>query len=155
LLHRDRIRVRRQAYLAEQADRIRERKRAYNATHQEEIRATSKAYLQKNAERERKRKHEYHKAHPEVARRSWFNRRAKLRGAGGSFSIADERRVFGLQKGCCWWCGEKLADTYHRDHRVPLSRGGRNDASNVVLSCGPCNLSKAKRLPEEWCGRLL
>jgi 5-methylcytosine-specific restriction endonuclease McrA len=40
---------------------------------------------------------------------------------------------------------------------VPVSRGGSNDISNIVLACPSCNLQKGTRLPHEWPegGRLL
>jgi len=38
-----------------------------------------------------------------------------------------------------------------RDHLVPLSRGGRNEWTNVVTSCSTCNTRKGNRLAEE-CG---
>lgn len=35
------------------------------------------------------------------------------------------------------------------DHVVPRSRGGRTTWENVVAACGPCNLRKANKTPEE------
>jgi hypothetical protein len=35
-----------------------------------------------------------------------------------------------------------------RDHRVPKSKGGRDNARNLVLACFRCNQDKADRLPE-------
>lgn len=36
------------------------------------------------------------------------------------------------------------------DHVVPLSRGGADDAENIVISCPTCNLHKHNKLPHEW-----
>lgn len=86
-------------------------------------------------------------------------RRARLLKAGGSFTAAQIRKLYKLQKGKCWWQGPEctidLGGRYHIDHRIPLSRGGSNDISNIVLSCPRCNLSKHDKMPSEFVGRLL
>lgn len=43
----------------------------------------------------------------------------------------------------CHYCGAPKAGTV--DHVIPVSRGGTNDASNLVPACGPCNYSKGGR----------
>lgn len=60
----------------------------------------------------------------------------------------------------CQYCGRhrnelKGRQFLTRDHIVPVSRGGRNEWSNVVTSCSPCNNRKANRLPREAGLRLL
>lgn len=81
-------------------------------------------------------------------------RRARKRGAGGSFTAAQVRALFAKQRGCCAWCGTSLKDGYHRDHRVPLARGGSNEISNIDLLCGPCNLSKGAMDPIAWANEM-
>lgn len=54
----------------------------------------------------------------------------------------------------CAYCGMGLS-TYtgksaHREHVIPLSRGGRNRASNIVPSCSTCNLSKHTQTGSEY-----
>lgn len=34
-----------------------------------------------------------------------------------------------------------------RDHFVPLSAGGADDADNIVVACAPCNEAKRSRMP--------
>jgi 5-methylcytosine-specific restriction endonuclease McrA len=36
------------------------------------------------------------------------------------------------------------------DHVMPRSRGGSNKLDNLVLCCGPCNVDKRARTPDEW-----
>lgn len=36
------------------------------------------------------------------------------------------------------------------DHLLPVSRGGTDDPSNLVLACKGCNRSKSDRTPDEW-----
>ena len=38
----------------------------------------------------------------------------------------------------------------HRDHIIPASRGGGDDARNCLVVCKPCNLAKSDRTPSEW-----
>lgn len=56
-------------------------------------------------------------------------------------------RVFAT-KGCaCHYCGKPAS---HVDHLLPRSRGGADDIDNLVPACARCNLTKARRTPEEW-----
>ena len=48
----------------------------------------------------------------------------------------------------CAYCGQH-GDGLTPDHVIPLSRGGNNSLSNIVPACGPCNLHKGARTPDE------
>ncbi|RKH05736.1 HNH endonuclease [Corallococcus sp. CA047B] len=37
----------------------------------------------------------------------------------------------------------------HADHKLARSRGGKTVWENLVLLCGPCNLTKGNKLPHE------
>lgn len=52
----------------------------------------------------------------------------------------------------CIYCGSVENTTI--DHIVPLSRGGKHEASNLAPACFSCNSSKCDRLLSEWGGRL-
>ncbi|WP_431860181.1 HNH endonuclease [Azospirillum sp.] len=85
-------------------------------------------------------------------------RRARIRGAGGSFTKGQVEELYSRQRGRCAGCGERLRRSYHRDHITPLSRGGRNDISNIQLLCQTCNQSKHAKDPVTWArsmGRLI
>lgn len=50
----------------------------------------------------------------------------------------------------CVYCGrEHPTQELTFDHVVPRSRGGRTSWENVVTACGPCNLRKGSKLPQE------
>ena len=111
-----------------------------------------------NANRDRviQRSIEWQKNNPDKVRARTHRRRARIREAGGTFTAADVKLQFRSQKGLCWWCGCQLeGNNYHVDHLTPLARGGTNAPNNLVISCPKCNLSKGKKLPHEWNGRLL
>lgn len=82
-------------------------------------------------------------------------RRQRLSAAGDGYSAQDIRLLLINQGNQCWWCPAELNGVYHIDHRFALARGGRHDASNIVLSCPSCNLRKGARLPWHFAGRLL
>lgn len=58
----------------------------------------------------------------------------------------------------CHWCGvltrlraavnDDLRAT--KDHVMPLSKGGTNERSNIVLSCWRCNRTKGDKHPAQW-----
>jgi 5-methylcytosine-specific restriction endonuclease McrA len=74
---------------------------------------------------------------------------------GGSYTHDDLDMLYKQQKGCCWYCGKFVGLTFDIDHRVPVSRGGSSDISNIVIACRECNDSKGNKLPHEWSDRLL
>ena len=54
---------------------------------------------------------------------------------------------------CCAYCGCDCSTEYEIDHKIPLSRNGTNDFSNLALSCPHCNRSKRNKTDDEYCGR--
>jgi 5-methylcytosine-specific restriction endonuclease McrA len=53
--------------------------------------------------------------------------------------------------GTCYYCGGKFkADELTMDHLIPIVRGGRSLAGNVVPACKECNTKKKYLLPTEW-----
>ena len=55
-----------------------------------------------------------------------------------------KQKVASDQKWRCKGCGRRLeAGFYDIDHRVPLSRGGSNDVSNLAALCRACHISKS------------
>jgi len=51
----------------------------------------------------------------------------------------------------CYYCQCEIAPTdSHLEHKRPVSRGGGNHRSNLVLSCSACNLKKGKKTHEEF-----
>jgi 5-methylcytosine-specific restriction endonuclease McrA len=88
------------------------------------------------------------------------NRRALKRNALGSHTKEEVFQQLERQKIKCYYCKKKLSkgkDNWHADHIVPISRGGSNDISNIVIACPPCNMRKHNKYLHEWLdgGRLL
>lgn len=76
-------------------------------------------------------------------------RKALRRGAmGPTHSESDWVRLLARYGGMCAYCGVMPAE--HRDHVVPIARGGSDAIGNILPACAHCNLSKAKSLIVEW-----
>ena len=97
-------------------------------------RAYAKQYLAENPERMR------------VIRR---RRKGQIRGEVLLFTERDWRRLVARYRGCCAYC-HKPSATLHREHVVPLSRGGRHSVGNILPACPRCNYSKHTKFLTEW-----
>lgn len=76
-------------------------------------------------------------------------RRARIANAPGSHTKDDILAIFKRQGGRCRYCSLTL-DKYHVDHIMPLALGGSNGPENLQILCGPCNLWKGSKHPEEF-----
>ena len=90
----------------------------------------------------------WRKEHPDKVTASGHRYKALKHGNGGNLTgkeIADLRIK---QAGICAYCkrGAKLTI----DHVIPVTQGGLNDISNIVLCCRRCNSSKNNKTPEQW-----
>lgn len=96
----------------------------------------------------------WRKRNPDRVAEMYKRRYARERGAIGTHSLEDVESIRVGQNNRCWWCDSVLVK-FEVDHRIPISKGGSDDASNLCLTCVTCNRSKGAKLPQEWNGRLL
>lgn len=74
--------------------------------------------------------------------------RAIARGKdAGNLTRDDIARMRHEQRGRCVYCMSR--GKLSLDHKIPLSKGGTNDADNVQLLCISCNARKSDLLWEE------
>ena len=134
---------------------VAEHSRNYRLTHREHKVEYDRLWRVSRRKEEVERVRRYRAANPECRRAEHHRRRARERGAEGSFSPADIERQRKAQKHRCYYCGEKSKLTI--EHLVPLVRGGTNWPDNIVLACLSCNCRKQDKLPHEFVegGRLL
>lgn len=97
-----------------------------------------------------KRVADWRKENPNKNREYHEKRRARINEAGGSHSAEDIQERMEEQGFMCFYCSEPLEDDYHVDHYYPISKGGSNDAENIVVACPSCNLSKNDKAPDEF-----
>ena len=68
-----------------------------------------------------------------------------------SFTKEERIKIYRKTKGRCYLCGEFVDfDSYEIEHKVPLSKGGTNNLSNLFCSCHICNLIKHDIYPEDF-----
>lgn len=76
--------------------------------------------------------------------------------ANTDFAPGYEMRVALNASGRCWFCGHRMgmspSNPFFRtwDHIVPRSKGGTDDAWNLVRACRTCNVNKASKSLEEF-----
>ena len=76
-------------------------------------------------------------------------RRARLRGADVRVvSEKDWRRLVARYRGLCAYCQQ--VPWAHRDHVVPLDRGGRHSIGNLLPACQSCNYAKKTKTIVEF-----
>ena len=114
----------------EKAARNREKRRKQQAssqTRQSRV-AQSKRWRERNRDKAREHK-----------RRS----RARIRGAGGTYTEAEWQALVEQYDSRCLCCG--AVGDLTRDHVVPLVKGGSNDIGNIQPLCRPCNSRKGTK----------
>ena len=111
--------------------------RDWNAKHREEARAKCRKFYAANATEQCARAAAWAKANPEAVRLIGHRRRARITGAGGSFT-AEQFKALGDRCLCCGRTEAELAQLglmLVPDHVLPIARGGSNDISNIQPLC--------------------
>lgn len=133
-------------------------RRKWREANLERAKAENSAYYKANPEMAREKSKRWREANPEKAKAfakvSKLNRRAAEANAEGSFTAAEFTAKLKAQKGCCYWCADRITGPVHADHVIPVSKGGNNYITNIVPACPTCNLSKGAKTPWDFAGRL-
>lgn len=170
--NKERIAKQQHEWYLEHAEERKAYQRDYRAKHIEEINKNGRVYHAKNREKHNKNRCLYYVEHIEekkaydsvyyktpkgkaVSKAHAQRRRARKKAAGGILSQQDIASLFNHPILLCYYCGVRL--NYGKkpvkatiDHIVPLSKGGRNELSNLVLACGRCNMTKSAKLLEDF-----
>lgn len=135
----------------------REKRLAYGAEyrrlHAEELRAKHTA----NAERRHANWKAWATANPEKIASIAAAKRARKIGARAGCRKAYRafvRRVQTATSIACYWCSTATRKGQrHRDHIIPLSKGGADAVENLCVSCPNCNQRKWAKTPFEFTGQ--
>jgi 5-methylcytosine-specific restriction endonuclease McrA len=97
----------------------------------------------------------HHQLNPEMTAVRRQRYKENLKSADGFHTKDQIENIRKLQKDSCAYCGKNLSGGGEVDHKTPLSRGGDNYASNLALTCTPCNRDKHDKTEDEFvCWRL-
>lgn len=68
-----------------------------------------------------------------------------------AFSDYEKKTVYAKANGKCAICGKPVKfKKMTVDHKIPISKGGTNDLSNLQLAHLTCNRAKADMLADEF-----
>lgn len=165
-------------YRINHPDRKRQQKRDYAKKHPDKIKALNKGNYERHKDVRKAQQREYNKTenarlsarrnyrnhrdsilvkkkeyaanNPLKMKANWQNMRALRLNAEGSHTDEDILNMYYDQEGHCGYCGIAVFDNYHVDHIQPVSKGGSNWPSNLLICCPECNLSKHNKTVEEW-----
>lgn len=122
--------------------------RAWRLANPEKSERASRRWRSANQARCNERSGRWAKEHPESRRAATARRRARKRGAPGSYTAAEWLDKLALFANLCAYCG--MGGPLTVDHKIPLTRGGSNDITNIVPACKPCNSRKFTKTAAEF-----
>ena len=137
----------------------------YYVSNKEKIQEYQKIYKEKNPKPKKEgrpklpseynsiRRKRYYYQHPEKQKAYTHTRRVK---GGKKLSPETINILIDESDNICFWCNEEIPQGHlHIDHIYPVSKGGKNDTFNLVVSCRTCNLSKGSKDPEIFLEEIL
>lgn len=158
LTHQEEALANARRYRTEHGDKVRETNQRCYKKHADARREYQRRLRIENPQAVKEVQQRYSKNHPEANRANQHRRRLKHNGE--HFTAKDVALQIKAQTDKrgglhCWWCGKVIESSYHIDHVIPLSRGGTNNAANIVIAHAKCNSEKYNKTPAEFMGRLL
>jgi 5-methylcytosine-specific restriction endonuclease McrA len=142
------------AWREKNEDKFRANYRRYYANNRESVKSRVKDWRSRNPEIVRAMRESWIRRNPDVwrltLRASGSRRRARMRGADGSFTRRDIDALRRLQRNRCACCKRSISNEFHVDHVMPLFLGGSNRPENLQLLCPGCNLKKSAKHPIDF-----
>lgn len=129
------------------------RQSRHRAKNREVLNKKWREYYKVNKKKREKYMKEYRSKNAHIIYKNSKDRRARERGAEGSYDLSD---VINMLQEQGYKCNEVKCKAdlnisgYHVDHIIPLIKGGRNDKINLQCLCPRCNLMKGALMPDEW-----
>lgn len=115
--------------------RTRELHNAWKRNHPEKVRESARKSYRKNPDKDLSKQHA---------------RRLLLATRGNGFTNEEINNLFDMQKGRCAACKTSIKKKFHRDHILPLAKGGANTIENIQLLCVACNCRKSAKHPVDF-----
>jgi 5-methylcytosine-specific restriction endonuclease McrA len=109
---------------------------------------TGKNYRIKNKEHFYSIIRAWNQNNPDKYKAIQYRKESKKRGIEGNHTPLEIKELFLKQGGRCVYCRVNLIKTsYHRDHIIPIAKGGNNFINNIQLLCPKCNIEKRDKDP--------
>ena len=119
--------------------------RSYIANY-ESIREGQRVYRENHREADRESSRQWRKDNPQKVRDLSSKHKALRRGALDG-ELIDRNAVWERDKGICGICNQEIEDaTWHLDHIIPVSKGGKHVYANVQSTHASCNLRKGANI---------
>lgn len=121
-----------------------ENSRKWTANNKDRIAVTGRKWRYKN-----------HEKIKTIYKNAAFKRRTILKKGISTHRLLEWEQQ---QQKICYWCSLRCDKEYHIDHYFPISKGGKHEMDNLVISCPTCNLTKSAKDPYLYAnekGRLL
>ena len=150
------------AYLAATKKHRQHKNAEYRQQNQASIKAYNKQYYINNLEavaasvaksRQSKLEHyqemarKWKRDNPDKRQAMCHNRRARLHGNGGKHTAKEWRDLKAKYDFRCLMCQKQEPEVnLAADHVIPVSKGGRNDISNLQPLCKSCNSIKHRKI---------
>lgn len=142
-------------YMAQKGEEYKQKKREYDkarvARLKDKLAEQSKIRYEKNRKEIMERVKDWQESNPEKSKaikQNYKHKRRAQEAAGASYSelLAWKK----AQPKVCHWCDCDCSKDVVIDHYYPLSKGGKHEISNLVISCRSCNARKSAKTPEQW-----
>jgi 5-methylcytosine-specific restriction endonuclease McrA len=131
-------------------DKVKAASLRYTLEHKEELRIYGLKYRKNHPEYDS----EWRAKNPASVKAKAATRMGRKRGLVGVHTTVDINAILVAQNNLCYYCGEPL-ESYHVDHKQPVSRGGSNWPENLCCTCAHCNLSKGNKTEAEYLARMI
>ena len=157
------------AYRAQHAkenpEKIKEAVNKWRARNPEAVSAMEKRTREKHKDKRNAATAQWRKNNPDKAKAivaSWREkhpgasttyskaRRANLRNNDGAVRSVNRYAVLRAAQYKCGICGVDISDSFEVDHKIPVSRGGRTEDSNLHAVCPSCNRRKGRKTLDEY-----
>lgn len=133
-----------------------DRRRKYEAEYwsdpikKEKKKAQVKKSMIKNMEHHKRKRKEYLKTDDGINAQRKAGQVTRCKSKNAYIEHVDPLELYQSQNGVCYMCLDQFDfKDMEMDHLIPISKGGKHEASNVKMSCSKCNKRKGVKLPGE------